>query len=52
MAIDALERVREELGIGAVTSDADMAKVSVVGAGMKSHPGVAAKPSACSARPA
>ena len=42
-AIDALEAVREELGIGAVTSDADMAKVSVVGAGMKSHPGVAAK---------
>ncbi len=42
-AIEALESVREELGIGAVTSDADMAKVSVVGAGMKSHPGVAAK---------
>ncbi len=42
-AIDALEAVREELGIGAVTSDPDMAKVSVVGAGMKSHPGVAAK---------
>ncbi len=42
-AIEALEAVREELGIGAVTSDADMAKVSVVGAGMKSHPGVAAK---------
>ena len=42
-AIDALEAVREELGIEAVTSDPDMAKVSVVGAGMKSHPGVAAK---------
>ncbi len=42
-AIEALEAVREELGIGAVTSDPDMAKVSVVGAGMKSHPGVAAK---------
>ena len=42
-AIEALEAVREELGIEAVTSDADMAKVSVVGAGMKSHPGVAAK---------
>jgi aspartate kinase len=26
-----------------VASDPDMAKVSVVGAGMKSHPGVAAK---------
>ena len=43
IAIEALEAVREELGIEAVTSDADMAKVSVVGAGMKSHPGVAAK---------
>ncbi len=42
-AIDALEAVREELGIGAVTGAADMAKVSVVGAGMKSYPGVAAK---------
>ncbi len=42
-AIEALEAVREELGIEAVTSDPDMGKVSVVGAGMKSHPGVAAK---------
>ncbi len=42
-AIDALEAVREQMGIGAVTSDPEMAKVSVVGAGMKSHPGVAAK---------
>ena len=35
--------LREELGIGAVASDPDMGKVSLVGAGMKSHPGVAAK---------
>ena len=43
VAIEALEAVREELGIGAVASDSSMGKVSIVGAGMKSHPGVAAK---------
>jgi aspartate kinase len=42
-ALDALERLREELGIGGIASDGEMAKVSIVGAGMKSHPGVAAK---------
>ena len=31
-----------EIGASHVTSDADIARVSVVGAGMKSHPGVAA----------
>jgi aspartate kinase len=43
VAIEALEGVREELGIGAVAHDSSMGKVSIVGAGMKSHPGVAAK---------
>ncbi len=39
----ALEPIREELGIGDIASDESMGKVSLVGAGMKSHPGVAAK---------
>ncbi len=36
------ERVAGELGAAGVQVDADVAKVSLVGAGMKSHPGVAA----------
>jgi aspartate kinase len=39
----ALEAILGELGIGAIADDPEMGKVSVVGAGMKSHPGVAAK---------
>ncbi|MGZ8687379.1 MAG: aspartate kinase [Gaiellaceae bacterium] len=39
----ALRSVVEEVGIGSVHEDPEMGKVSVVGAGMKSHPGVAAK---------
>jgi aspartate kinase len=39
----ALEAVVGELGIASVAADPEMGKVSVVGAGMKSHPGVAAK---------
>ena len=39
----ALDPVAAELGIRAITEDSEMGKVSVVGAGMKSHPGVAAK---------
>ncbi|MEX2194126.1 MAG: aspartate kinase [Thermoleophilaceae bacterium] len=42
-ATDALEPLGAELGIGQVASDPGMGKVSLVGAGMKSHPGVAAK---------
>jgi aspartate kinase len=42
-AKDALERVRQELGFEAIETDDSMGKVSLVGAGMKSHPGVAAK---------
>jgi aspartate kinase len=42
-AAEAIERLASELGIGEVVTDADMGKVSLVGAGMKSHPGVAAR---------
>jgi aspartate kinase len=38
-----LEPVVDELGIGGIKEDEKMGKVSVVGAGMRSHPGVAAK---------
>lgn len=36
------ERMAEELGAGGVVVDEDIAKVSLVGAGMRTHPGVAA----------
>ena len=38
-----VRRVAEEIGALAVTHDDDIAKVSLVGAGMKSSPGIAAK---------
>ena len=38
-----LDPVVAEVGIGSVAEDPAMGKVSVVGAGMKSHPGVAAR---------
>jgi aspartate kinase len=38
-----LEPVLKEVGITALQEDPEMGKVSVVGAGMKTHPGVAAK---------
>jgi aspartate kinase len=37
-----MEGVRQQVGASAVTVDDGVAKVSLVGAGMKSHPGVAA----------
>jgi aspartate kinase len=43
IARSALEGLIGELGIGAIADDPQMGKVSVVGAGMKTHPGVAAK---------
>jgi aspartate kinase len=43
MARESLEALQDELGFGGVQSDDRMGKVSIVGAGMKSHPGVAAK---------
>jgi aspartate kinase len=42
-ARSALEGIIDELGIGGLATDEDMGKVSIVGAGMKTHPGVAAK---------
>ena len=39
----ALDPIVGEVGIGAISEDPEMGKVSVVGAGMKSHPGVAAR---------
>ena len=42
-AIDALTPLKGELGIGNLAADEAMGKVSLVGAGMRSHPGVAAK---------
>ncbi len=42
-AMLALEPVAAELGIAQVDTDREIGKVSIVGAGMRSHPGVAAK---------
>jgi len=42
VAEDIVRRVADEVGAAGVTHDADIAKVSVVGAGMKSSPGIAA----------
>ncbi len=42
-AEEALQPLQAELGLGSIQSDAHMGKVSLVGAGMKSHPGVAAR---------
>jgi aspartate kinase len=39
----ALEPLVDELGIDRIAEDETMGKVSIIGAGMKSHPGVAAK---------
>jgi aspartate kinase len=40
-ARESLAALRDELGLGEIQTDERMGKVSVVGAGMKSHPGVA-----------
>ena len=42
-ARDALTPLAQEIGIADIATDEAMGKVSIVGAGMKSHPGVAAK---------
>jgi aspartate kinase len=42
-AREALEHIIGEVGIRDVREDPSMGKVSIIGAGMKSHPGVAAK---------
>jgi aspartate kinase len=41
--LDTARRALEQLGVGTLQTDESMGKVSVVGAGMKTHPGVAAK---------
>jgi aspartate kinase len=41
-AQDISESIAQDLGAGGVTVDEDIAKVSLVGAGMRTHPGVAA----------
>src|SRR3954452_15264080 len=43
IARETLERIQPALGFGKIATDPAMGKVSLVGAGMKSHPGVAAK---------
>jgi len=43
VATPILERLSEEIGAARVEHDADVAKISLIGAGMKSHPGVAAE---------
>jgi aspartate kinase len=42
-AIDTLDRAKASIGYERILSDADVAKVSVVGVGMRSHAGVALK---------
>ncbi|MNO21748.1 Aspartokinase [compost metagenome] len=42
-ALKVLESIREEVPFQEVTSEEDLVKVSIVGAGMVSHPGVAAQ---------
>jgi aspartate kinase len=42
-AEEALEPVRHELEVSGVDTDREIGKVSIIGAGMRSHPGVAAK---------
>lgn len=41
-SLEVVDGLREELGATGVTSDPSIARVSVIGAGMKSNPGVAA----------
>jgi len=42
IAVEVAHSLRDELGATDVTSDNDVARVSLIGAGMKSHPGVTA----------
>jgi len=42
-----MEKMKSDLKAKQVTYDSDMAKVSIVGAGMQSYPGVAARMFAC-----
>lgn len=42
-ALEIVRRVGKEIGVADITADKDIAKVSLVGVGMKSHSGVAAR---------
>jgi aspartate kinase len=42
VAVETARGQAEDLGSSGVTSDADVARVSLIGVGMKSHPGIAA----------
>ena len=42
-AIEVLEKLKDQLGFQDIAHSADVAKVSVVGIGMRSHAGVAAR---------
>lgn len=42
-ALDVLERVKDRVGFQELTSSSDVAKVSVIGIGMRSHAGIAAR---------
>ena len=42
-ALEVCQNIKEEIGAGEVLADSDIAKVSVVGVGMRSHAGVASK---------
>jgi aspartate kinase len=42
VATETAQAHADELGASGVTSDADVARVSLIGVGMKSHPGIAA----------
>jgi len=41
--LEHLQRVKNKIGAGSVSSEGGAAKVAIVGVGMRSHPGVAAK---------
>ena len=43
IAVDAIENMKDALNFKSVSVDESLAKVSIVGAGMESHPGVASK---------
>jgi len=46
-AVQALEKIQDEIGFESLRYDDQVGKVSLVGAGMRSHPGVSAKLFAC-----
>jgi aspartate kinase len=43
LAVESLAPLEAELGLRGIVADEEVGKVSVIGAGMRSHPGVAAK---------